>query len=182
MLAEGANQTSSDRAMILTPVQDRTTGSCVHFWYSQRNLQPQMRLNVYLSTSNTILWSHTGNFDNRWTYAQVSVRSPNQQWQAVFEAEVLVNNPPTSIAIDDVSITRGLCPNPGDCTFEVDFCGWTNDPNDAEMDWLVGQGVHSFGTGPTYGKQKPHCPRPSSYFFLFVSLQITRPTPLKANI
>ncbi|CAF4158457.1 unnamed protein product [Rotaria magnacalcarata] len=60
----------------------------------------------------------------------------------VLEAQPLVQNPDASVALDDISITRGLCPSLGDCTFETDLCSWTNNDMDADMDWLVGSGVH----------------------------------------
>ena len=153
MLAEGKNRNASQRAFLLTPVQARTTGSCLHFWYFHHGPPNQMKLSVYLSTAGPVLWSHAGSIDRRWLYAQVSLKNPNEPWRAVFESEVLSNNNDGSIAIDDVSITRGLCPKPGDCNFESGICGWTNDDNDVEMIWLIGQGVHSFGTGPQYGKR-----------------------------
>jgi hypothetical protein len=151
MLAEGKTRNANERALLLTPIQARTSGSCLHFWYFQHSLSQQMKLNVYLSSQTSILWSHDGSLDDRWLYTQISVNSPSQSWHAIFEGEVLAQNPDASVAIDDVSITRGLCPKPGDCTFEIDLCGWRNSDNDAEMDWLVGQGLHSFGTGPSFG-------------------------------
>ena len=153
MLTEGKNRMANQRAFLLTPVQARTTGSCIHFWYFQQGPTTQMKLNVYLSTTGPVLWSHAGSIDQRWLYAQVSLKNPNEEWQAVFESEVLSNSSTGSIAIDDVSITRGLCPKPGDCNFESGNCGWTNDDDDVEMLWLTGQGIHSFGTGPQYGKR-----------------------------
>jgi hypothetical protein len=151
MLAEGKNRNANDRALLLTPMQDRTTGSCLHFWYFQHASPNQMKLNIYLYPQNPILWSHDGSFSNRWLYTQISIRSPSQSWQAVFEGEVLIQNPDASVAIDDVSITRGLCPKPGDCTFETDSCGWTNNYIDTDMDWVIGQGINSFGIGPQTG-------------------------------
>ncbi|CAF1538469.1 unnamed protein product, partial [Adineta steineri] len=150
MLAEGKNRNPNDRALLLTPIQDRTTGSCLHFWYFQHAATKQMKLNVYVLSQSSILWSHDGSLDNRWLYAQININSPSQPWQAVFESELLAQNPDASVAIDDVSITRGLCPKPGDCTFETDLCGWESNYYDTEMDWIVGQGIHSFGTGPQY--------------------------------
>jgi hypothetical protein len=153
MLAEGKNRHVNDRALLFTPIQDRTTGSCLHFWYFQHALPQQMRINVYLSPQNSTLWSHDDDLSNRWLYAQININSPSQSWQAVFEGEVLIENPNASVAIDDVSITRGLCPKPGDCTFEIDLCGWQNHTTNADMGWLVAQaGTHSFGTGPQFGK------------------------------
>lgn len=157
MLAEAKNRNANDRARLLTPVQERTTGSCLHFWYFQHAAPKQMKLNVYVAPQGPILWTHDGSFENRWLYAEININSPGQAWQAVFEGEVLTQSPDASVAIDDVSITRGQCPKPGDCTFEAGLCGWTNDAVDVEMDWLVGQGIHSFGTGPQYGKNAKIC-------------------------
>jgi hypothetical protein len=155
MLAEGKTRNTNDRALLLTPIQARTSGSCLHFWYFQHSLSHQMKLKVYLSSQTPmILWSHDSNLDNNWLYTQININSPSQSWQAIFEGEVLSQNPDASVAIDDVSITRGLCPKPGDCTFENDLCGWKNSENNKEMDWLVGQGIHSLGTGPSYGMKE----------------------------
>jgi hypothetical protein len=167
MLAEGKTRNVNERALLLTPIQDRTTGSCLHFWYFQHAQSQQMKFNVYTTTQSQVLWSHDATLDNRWLYAEININSRSQQWQAIFEGEILAANPDASIAIDDVSITRGLCPRPGDCTFENDQCGWTNSKNNREMDWLVGQGVHSLGTGPAHGiEEKEFCKILLIYFLL----------------
>ncbi|CAF2256820.1 unnamed protein product, partial [Rotaria magnacalcarata] len=142
MLAEGKNRNIYDRALLLTPVQERTSGSCLHFWYFLHATTQKIQLNVYTTPQGTDGWVFGGNFDNRWLYAQVNIRSRNQPWQGVLEAQPLVQNPDASVALDDISITRGLCPSLGDCTFETDLCSWTNNDMDADMDWLVGSGVH----------------------------------------
>jgi hypothetical protein len=153
MLVEGKNRNVNDRALLVTPVQDRTTGSCVHFWYFQYGMQEQMIFNAYILLQNPILLtrSQDGSLDNRWLYIQGNINSPSQSWQLVLEVQVITQNSNASFSIDDFSITRGLCPKPGDCSFETDLCGWTNNPTDTDMDWLVGQGIHSLGTGPQFG-------------------------------
>jgi hypothetical protein len=151
MLAEGKNYNTNDRALLLTPIHAHTAGSCLHFWYFQHSLSHDMKLKVYLSTQSPILWSHDNNLDNHWLYTQININSPSQSWQAVFEGEVLTQNPDASIAIDDVLITRGLCSKPGVCTFENDLCGWSNSDQGTNIDWIIGQGGHTFGTGPSVG-------------------------------
>ncbi|CAF3948718.1 unnamed protein product [Rotaria sp. Silwood2] len=148
MLAEGKNRNASDRALLLTPVQVRTAGACLHFWYFLYSSAKKMQLKVYLSPSSLYNWIFGGSFDNRWLYTQINIQNPSQSWQAVFEAQVLTQNPNASIAIDDVLITEGLCPKPGDCTFEDDLCGWTTSDIDNDMNWLIGQGIRPLGTGP----------------------------------
>lgn len=154
MLVDGKNRNAYDRALMLTPVQDRTSGSCLHFWYFMHVASFTMQLNVYAYPQSLSIWAFGGTFSDSWLYAQVNINSPNQPWQGVFEGLVLGQNTNGSIAIDDVSITRGLCPKPGDCTFESDLCGWRNSDIDADMDWIVGNGVHSFGTGPQFGMRE----------------------------
>lgn len=53
------------------------------------------------------------------------------------------------IAIDDVRITRGLCPNQGDCNFEDNtLCEYQNMQN-ANFSWYTnrGYGPNSISTG-----------------------------------
>ena len=107
-----------------------------------------------------------------WQPAQVSVVSPST-WQAVYEG-VKKNLSPMlqimgnvsffeylildffiylfilfMIAIDDVRITRGLCPNQGDCNFEDNtLCEYQNMQN-ANFSWYTnrGYGPNSIYTG-----------------------------------
>ncbi|CAF4619611.1 unnamed protein product, partial [Rotaria sp. Silwood2] len=44
MLAEGKNRNAYDRALLLTPVQDRTAGACLHFWYFLYSSAKKMQL------------------------------------------------------------------------------------------------------------------------------------------
>lgn len=54
------------------------------------------------------------------------------------------------IAIDDVMISEGPCPDPGNCDFERDLCGYTNRDNIDQFDWQVASGTtSSFSTGPS---------------------------------
>ena len=53
------------------------------------------------------------------------------------------------IAIDDVMVTDGPCPDPGNCDFERDLCGYTNRPYLDQFDWMLGNGkTSSVYTGP----------------------------------
>lgn len=54
-----------------------------------------------------------------------------------------------NIAIDDIRITKGDCPNAGDCNFEdKSLCNYRNS-DDSQIKWIVKQGTVSFSTGPT---------------------------------
>lgn len=55
----------------------------------------------------------------------------------------------SKLAIDDVRITKGDCPNAGDCNFEdKTLCGYTNTP-DSKIKWIVAKGSLSTITGPS---------------------------------
>ena len=46
-------------------------------------------------------------------------------------------------------ITDGPCPDPGNCDFERDLCGYTNRQNIDNFDWMLGSGkTASVYTGP----------------------------------
>jgi hypothetical protein len=54
------------------------------------------------------------------------------------------------IAIDDVSLTPGVCQGSGGCDFESGLCTWTNARSGDDFDWLTGTGqTSSQFTGPT---------------------------------
>lgn len=55
------------------------------------------------------------------------------------------------IALDDLSITNGLCPPFEYCSFEKSkLCGWTNEPTKDDFDWTRARGATaSVRTGPS---------------------------------
>lgn len=84
--------------------------------------------------------------------AQASVFSPTNTWQAVIEVvKGSRSNLKGIIAIDDIRITRGACPNPGDCNFEAgSLCEYKN-VNGSEINWVVRKGYGpNLYTGPDY--------------------------------
>ncbi|XP_051809634.1 apical endosomal glycoprotein-like [Acanthochromis polyacanthus] len=51
------------------------------------------------------------------------------------------DEPNRNIAIDDLIVLNGACPPTGFCDFEMDFCGWVNNPPSEfglDWDWLSG--------------------------------------------
>lgn len=75
----------------------------------------------------------------RWIYAEATVQNRADSWQLVFEGS-RGNGYLGRIAIDDITIARGMCPKPGDCTFESKtYCGYSNVAG-ADFDWLLKSG------------------------------------------
>lgn len=91
-----------------------------------------------------VIWELSGEAGNAWYQGQVPISSFTS-FKIVFEGEIGRNNL-GDIAIDDISFSPGPCPSApqtaaglsGDCTFEIDECGWSNIRPAArsdEMDW-----------------------------------------------
>ena len=77
-----------------------------------------------------------------------------EPFRIVFEA-VVGRNSLGNIAVDDVSMARGVCPtspqvaatSPGDCAFEDDECGWSNPQRRDDIDELDWERTEAAGGG-----------------------------------
>ncbi|XP_046406809.1 MAM and LDL-receptor class A domain-containing protein 1-like [Ischnura elegans] len=111
------------------------------------------------------IWSLSGEAGNAWYQAEVPVSSSNP-FKIILSGEVGKNNL-GDIAVDDLSFTHGSCPTtpqvaapiPGDCSFEVDECGWSNVGSRErydDLDWerISGQGVRVPSQDHTQGNEK----------------------------
>ncbi|XP_070701014.1 MAM and LDL-receptor class A domain-containing protein 1 [Pempheris klunzingeri] len=134
------------RVAVMTAVMEPTSpdGECLMFWYYMEG-SGVGELGVYLQTPDDYkhavqLWARSGNQGKHWRHGRVTLLSPNTPYQVIFEA-VVGDGPKRDVAIDDLTILNGACPPPGFCDFEIDFCGWVNNPSaetGVEWDWLSG--------------------------------------------
>ena len=105
-------------------------------------------LNVYIRPASGVqepkkIWSLSGDAGNNWYMGQVPVAHVGSSFHIVFEG-VAGRNSLGNIAIDDLSLTPGVCPTSpqvasasvGDCAFEDDYCGWSNPERSARVDEL----------------------------------------------
>ncbi|XP_061652622.1 MAM and LDL-receptor class A domain-containing protein 2 isoform X2 [Phyllopteryx taeniolatus] len=129
------------RGQIVTALMESAPadGECLMFWYYMEG-KDVGHLNVYLLTADTSdkLWSRSGDQGSRWRHGRVSLLSPDTPYQVMFEA-VAGDWPRSDIAIDDMTIQNGACPPEGFCDFEMDLCGWVNNPpaeSGIDWDWL----------------------------------------------
>ncbi|KAK7075223.1 hypothetical protein SK128_016275 [Halocaridina rubra] len=147
----GYPRTPGDRARLMSQEFQGTNPDsplCMRFWtHMYGSGIGSLRVILYdvNAKEDNVIWSITGEAGNAWYQGQVPIASP-KPFKIVFEGEV-GNNNLGDIAIDDISIVQGACPsapqvaagNNGDCTFEVDECGWINPgPRERfdEMDWV----------------------------------------------
>ncbi|XP_041658947.1 MAM and LDL-receptor class A domain-containing protein 1 [Cheilinus undulatus] len=134
------------KGAVMTTLSDPTPpeGECLMFWYYMEG-SGVGELNVYLQThDNSIapvqLWIRRGDQGMHWRHGRVTLLSPRDKYQVVFEA-VVGDEPWRDIALDDLTVLNGACPPPGFCDFEMDLCGWVNSPtaeSGVDWDWLSG--------------------------------------------
>ncbi|KAL6103987.1 uncharacterized protein ACO6RY_13812 [Pungitius sinensis] len=135
---------AGSRGAVMTEVMEPTAadGECLMFWYYMEGGEVG-ELSVSLQTlgrNSVQLWSRSGDQGRHWRHGRVTLLSPRDPYQVVFEA-VVGDGPRRDIAIDDLTVLNGACPPPGFCDFEMDFCGWVNNPaaeSHVDWDWLSG--------------------------------------------
>uniref|UniRef100_A0A2I3H2K3 MAM domain containing 4 n=1 Tax=Nomascus leucogenys TaxID=61853 RepID=A0A2I3H2K3_NOMLE len=98
--------------------------ACLTFWY-HGSLHSPGTLRVYLEESGRhqvlSLSAHGG---LAWRLGSVDVQA-KQAWRVVFEA-VAADVAHSYVALDDLLLQDGPCPQPGSCDFESGLCGWSH--------------------------------------------------------
>ncbi|NXD83035.1 AEGP protein, partial [Halcyon senegalensis] len=124
-------------ALTSQPYQPSAPTQCLAFWY-QMNTGTPGSLTVFVEQSGTrrkVMGLSTME-RNRWHRGHVTVQ-PEGDWQVIFEAVGDGDNH-GYIALDDLHVSDGACPEPASCDFEQDMCGWSS-PSDPRL--------HSFAWG-----------------------------------
>ncbi|KAG7165102.1 MAM and LDL-receptor class A domain-containing protein 2-like 3 [Homarus americanus] len=116
---------------------------CLTFWFYMLGADVG-RLTVYSMQNNNpglpLLVNHQS-YQKEWRGASVTgVVDISANFTVLFEAFTGEDNW-GSLAIDDVKVTPGFCPNPSTCTFDDGLCLWTQSHTD-DLDWEV---VNSVG-------------------------------------
>ncbi|NXY37447.1 AEGP protein, partial [Pomatorhinus ruficollis] len=124
-------------ALTSQPYQPSVSAQCLAFWY-QLSAGTPGSLRVFMEQSRVrrkVLSISTMEGSN-WHRSHVTVQSDGD-WQVVFEA-VGAGGDYGYIALDDLHVLDGACPEPASCNFEQDTCGWSS-PSDPRL--------HSFAWG-----------------------------------
>ncbi|XP_078574744.1 receptor-type tyrosine-protein phosphatase S-like [Branchiostoma floridae x Branchiostoma japonicum] len=125
--SQNTGRREGDIARLVSPTYLLFSGSqCLLFWTHMYGVFPEnqggcpssgcvgtLRVSVKAGGTTTQIWSRSGNQGNQWF--SVAVRIPvTGSYQVIFEA-VRGGNAHGDIAIDDVSITLGACPDVDEC-------------------------------------------------------------------
>lgn len=145
---------SGTRAFLLSPIfQPKASGSvqCLSFYYymfmrSISSSGPNLgTIRVYLASNNELvpIWRLTNPISSpNWKHARASLSTamidgqptaPTKLFQIAFEG-IWGDAPSGALALDDITVFDGACdiwpPEarsvPGECTFDVDLCSWSN--------------------------------------------------------
>ncbi|XP_069046931.1 MAM and LDL-receptor class A domain-containing protein 1 [Lepisosteus oculatus] len=166
--ADSSVGSPGDRIMLVSEIfQPAVEGSCLSFWYHMYG-QNIGNLSLYINNRTlhtngnklgSLIWRKSGNQGNNWSEGMVTVDFWEPYWFIfVYEKGLGLMG---DVALDDIQLLLGLCstspsvtavptlpptqmPGANDCDFEVDLCGWQQDPNEGS-DWRRQQG--SMGTG-----------------------------------
>ncbi|XP_074145211.1 apical endosomal glycoprotein [Sminthopsis crassicaudata] len=118
-LAQGqtASLTSEEYSPLAQP-------GCLTFWYHLSLQNPgTLRVHVDEGKRRQVFSANTpGGF--AWRLGSVDVQ-PEKVWKVVFEA-VGAGVEHTYMAVDDLHLKDGPCPQPGSCDFESDMCSWSH--------------------------------------------------------
>ncbi|NWW46214.1 AEGP protein, partial [Pedionomus torquatus] len=156
-------------ALTSLPYQSSAPTQCLAFWYQLSAGTPgSLSLLVEQSGVRRKVMSVSAMEGDAWHRGHATVQ-PDGDWQAVFEA-VGAGGSQGYIALDDLHVSDGACPEPASCDFERDMCGWSSpsDPRLRSFAWGWKSGVpltkypgpeqdHTLGTRD--GRRNPSLPR-----------------------
>ncbi|NXA24886.1 AEGP protein, partial [Ibidorhyncha struthersii] len=139
VVSTGRGSLPAGRAAALTsqPYQPSAPAQCLAFWYQLSTGTPgSLSVFVEQSTVRRKVMSMSTTEGDAWHRSHVTVQ-PDGDWQAIFEVVGAGGNH-GYIALDDLHVSDGACPEPASCDFERDMCGWSS-PSDPRL--------HSFAWG-----------------------------------
>uniref|UniRef100_A0A8D0G040 MAM domain containing 4 n=1 Tax=Strix occidentalis caurina TaxID=311401 RepID=A0A8D0G040_STROC len=122
-------------ALTSQPYQPSAPTQCLAFWYQLSAGTPGEHHDTPCGVRRKVMGVSAMEGDV-WHRGHVTVR-PDGDWQAIFEAVGAGGNH-GYIALDDLHVSDGACPEPASCDFEQDTCGWSS-PSDPHL--------HSFAWG-----------------------------------
>ncbi|KAL0965439.1 hypothetical protein UPYG_G00281290 [Umbra pygmaea] len=147
---------------LLGPLLPGSMKYCLRFHYSLRGfINTEHALIVYLQDQSRItnerIWTQNDKSRGVWIATDINFQSP-QATRVVFVSTCINFWDCGSVAIDDISVSLGDCDFtagfqlsvPGHCNFEKGQCGYTQDKEGDQGDWVMMKGpTPTSYTGPT---------------------------------
>lgn len=139
--------TPSRQARISSPVlpMNSPDGGCFTFWYHMYGQHiGTLYVNVGQSLLTSVAWTRRGTQGNKWKLGEVNV---NKRFD--FQLHIIAYSTgwrDNNIAIDDLKMVDGTCPQTAICDFENDLCGW-NSSYEGTSGWIRTQGEYKWTDG-----------------------------------
>ncbi|NXJ95644.1 AEGP protein, partial [Corythaixoides concolor] len=156
----GSLPAGSAAALTSQLYQPLAPAQCLAFWY-QLSAGTPGSLGVFVEQSGvrSKVMSVSAMEGDAWHRGHVTVQ-PDGDWQAIFEA-VGAGGSHGYIALDDLHVSAGACPEPASCDFEQDTCGWSrpSDPHGFAWGWKSGVPLAKYpgpGQDHTLGTRNGH--------------------------
>ncbi|NXA09351.1 AEGP protein, partial [Sapayoa aenigma] len=127
----GSLPTGHTAVLTSQPFQPSVPTQCLAFWYQLSAGNPGS-LGVFMKQSGVQrkVLSVSTMEGSSWNRGHITLQ-PDGDWQVVFEA-VGAGGDHGYIALDDLHVSDGACPEPASCDFEQDMCGWSS-PLDPQL-------------------------------------------------
>ncbi|NWU85567.1 AEGP protein, partial [Onychorhynchus coronatus] len=144
VVSTGRGSLPAGHRAVLTsqPYQPSVPAQCLAFWYQLSTGTPGS-LGVFVEQSGVRrkVLSVSTMEGSGWHRGHSTIQ-PDGDWQMVFEA-VGAGGDQGYIALDDLHVSDGACPEPVSCDFEQDMCGWSSplDPHLHSFAWGWKSGV-----------------------------------------
>ncbi|PNF30520.1 hypothetical protein B7P43_G09950 [Cryptotermes secundus] len=181
---------------LIFPPNDPNAPWCLRFWFHMFGpvvgaLRVLLRVYKLSTPSLRQVWRLSGSAGNAWFMAQVTVSSVHD-FQIVLEASV-GNTGMSDIAVDDVIFVQGPCPvapqvaapSAGDCTFEVDECGWISNKKTKGRDGIEWQRMPTRTQNPRFRRRPPGIRQAGGYgneYYLNLGQKFLQPTVSTAQL
>ncbi|XP_068771412.1 apical endosomal glycoprotein isoform X2 [Struthio camelus] len=115
-----------------------TQAQCLAFWYQLSGEAPgSLSVFVEESSMRTKLFVVSAMQGSTWHHGQVTIQA-DRDWRVIFEAAG-GGGDRAYVALDDLHVMDGACPEPGSCDFELDTCGWSSPSDDHPHGFAWGQ-------------------------------------------
>ncbi|XP_055007320.1 MAM and LDL-receptor class A domain-containing protein 1 isoform X2 [Boleophthalmus pectinirostris] len=144
LLSSAQHLDHSSRAQVVSEwILPQGTTSCLSFWSYMQSESGALQLKIHSGQVEEDLRFNINTSANEWTRFSRTLTMNSKPFRLLIEAET---KPTGYIAIDDISISPGLCqvnestPEFVGCSFETDTCGW-HDTSNGQLKWIRDNGT-----------------------------------------
>ncbi|KAM6243739.1 apical endosomal glycoprotein [Porphyrio hochstetteri] len=137
VVGTGRSSLPAGQAAVLTSqlYQPSASAQCLTFWY-QLSAGTPGSLGVFVEQNGVRrkVMGVSAMEGDAWHRGHITVQL-DEDWQAIFEV-VGAGGDHGYVALDDLHVLDGACPEPASCDFEQDMCGWSS-PSDPQLNSLA---------------------------------------------